>query len=87
MNVLVKFLVVSAHFCPKKAAASEYLRIFFFLLIRPLATGFSWKIANSKPDHVTTVFAVAFAVCSSRLNGRKGLRQGVLQLTIIQPNF
>ena len=56
----------------------------------PLASGFLWKTTNRKMsrDHG---LVVAFAVCSSRLNGRKGfqgerdLRQGFLPLKIVQP--
>ena len=41
---------------------------------RPLASGFSWKTANRKMsrDHG---LAVTFAVCSSRLNRRKGFQR------------
>ena len=49
LNVVVKFLVVSAHFCPKNKR--RWNTWGFFSLIRPLATGFSWKTANRKPDH------------------------------------
>ena len=51
MNVVVKFLVVSAHFCPKKRPRLEYLKI-FFLQIRPLATVFFME--NCKPTEPQT---------------------------------
>ena len=41
---------------------------------RPLASGFSWQFANRKISRGHSL-AVAFAVCSSRLNGRKGFQQ------------
>ena len=43
---------------------------------RPLASGFSWQFANHKISRGHSL-AVAFAVCSSRLNGRKGFQQQV----------
>ena len=41
---------------------------------RPLASDFSWQFANRKISRGYSL-AVAFAVCSSRLNGRKGFQQ------------
>ena len=58
MNVIVKFLLVSAHFGPKKRP--RWNTWGFFLQIRPLVTGFSWKTAKLKPDHETTVFSAPF---------------------------
>ena len=51
----------------------------FRYIWRPLASGFSWETANRKPHNVTWPrpcgLAVTFAVCSSRLNRRKGFQR------------
>ena len=93
MNVVVKFLVVSAHFCPKKAAASEYLRIFFFFANKTFSNRFF--LENRKPQTGPRDHGFCCRVCSLQftferqegLPAGRDLRQGVLQLTIIQPHF
>ena len=89
LNVVVKFLVVSAHFCPKNKR--RWNTWGFFSLIRPLATGFSWKTANliTWPRFLRPLlqFAVHVWTAGRASSGKWLTARFLLRLKIIQTHF